>query len=583
MRGSDALGPFLTYSPGSRLAQFLVMGYRGVRDYRWLVSRKHRRVQSAAAALSRTIQPIGDSRPSARGASDGMINYVAGLGTSRDKNFYNEYSAIGFGLTQYELDNMFRGSWIPRRIVTTVADDMTREWVSLSWDNYDNDINNAKTIESQVAAFNLRNKVNEAITWGRLYGGCVIVIGLRGDNLSTPLDMEKIKKGSLQHLTVLDRNRVAAGGQLDTDMNSPNFGLPLTYQVAESALIIHWTRVVRFDGQRLPYFGWSQNGYWHDSVLQAPLNAVRQYDSATGGVSSMMWEASVDIITVPGLATMASLKGGEAMVSARHQAPQLMKSFNRTLLLDGGDPADAQSKGETYQQKTITFAGITDIIRDFRVDLCGAADIPATRLFGQSPAGMTATGESDTRNYYDHVASRQETNLRPQLTKLYEVLIRSALGYMPENFSLAFNPLWQMSDTEQAAIEKTRAETDTLYLTAGVLSEGAVAAELFDRKTYRTMDEEDVLDAEALADEPDEPPAALPVEGEDPALGPDPDAEKTPKQKQLRPIGDAVGDVIKHEADGWHVYAGGKHHGGPYKTRLKAMRRARQMDRFDRR
>jgi hypothetical protein len=46
---------------------------------------------------------------------------------------------------------------------------------------------------------------------------------------------------------------------------------------------------------------------------------------------------------------------------------------------------------------------------------------------------------------------------------------------------------------------------------------------------------------------------------------------------------DAVGDTMRHEADGWHVYAGDTHLGGPYKTALKASRRMRMLSRFDRR
>ena len=55
-----------------------------------------------------------------------------------------------------------------------------------------------------------------------------------------------------------------------------------------------------------------------------------------------------------------------------------------------------------------------------------AADIPVTRLLGQSPAGLSATGDSDTRNYHDMIAARQELDLRPQLERLDALLLRSA-------------------------------------------------------------------------------------------------------------------------------------------------------------
>ena len=544
--------------------------------------------------------------PPSRG-SDGIQNLVAGLNTDRDKSFYSQYLPLGMGLDLITLGAMFRGSWIPRRIVTTVADDMCREWVKLDWDNYDTDVNTAKTIASAEAAFGLRSKVNEAVTWGRLYGGCVILIGIRGDDLSTPLVIENVKQGQLQFLHVIDRNYISASGPLDEDMDSPNFGLPVSYIIGSlmgsSGLSIHWTRVVRFSGQRLPKVEWMARGFWDDSVLQAPQMAVQAYDQATGGVASLMWEASVDIVTSPGLSDMLATLGGAAKVTARWQAAAQMKSMNRMLLLDGGPANEPNVRGDTYQQKTITFAGISDVLRDFRIDLCGAADIPATRLFGQSPAGMTATGESDIRNYYDHVSSRQETSLRPQLDTLYGVLVRSTLGKMPDNFSFEFNPLWQQTELEEWQVNRLKSETDHQYLDDGVLTEGAIAAELYDRKTYRTMDEDDIATAEELSEElaAETPalvggrglarggPQAAPAPGESEGAPP-PGGTVEPEAPATTPIGkpkigDAdVGDMIKREADGWHVYSGDgtKHLGGPYGSIRSARKRLRQVEHFRR-
>ena len=66
-----------------------------------------------------------------------------------------------------------------------------------------------------------------------------------------------------------------------------------------------------------------------------------------------------------------------------------------------------------------------------------------TRLLGQSPAGLSATGDSDTRNYYDMIAARQELDLRPQLERLDKLILRSA-GVDPAALTFEFRPLWQM-------------------------------------------------------------------------------------------------------------------------------------------
>ena len=55
-----------------------------------------------------------------------------------------------------------------------------------------------------------------------------------------------------------------------------------------------------------------------------------------------------------------------------------------------------------------SFTGLSDIYESFMMDMAGAAEIPATKLFGRSPQGFNSTGESDLRNYYDMIASLQE-------------------------------------------------------------------------------------------------------------------------------------------------------------------------------
>lgn len=167
-----------------------------------------------------------------------------------------------------------------------------------------------------------------------------------------------------------------------------------------------------------------------------------------------------------------------------------MKSFNRTLLLD----AD-----EDYEKKSNAFSGLDKVMQQFMVDVSGAADIPMTRLFGQSAGGLNATGDNDVRNYYDMVSAKQEAEVRPQLDYLYQILVRSELGSMPDDFRFDFNPLWQVSATEQATIDKTNADRDKVYLDAGVVTEGLVAKELKERGTYRNMTDEDVELAEELA------------------------------------------------------------------------------------
>jgi phage-related protein (TIGR01555 family) len=137
------------------------------------------------------------------------------------------------------------------------------------------------------------------------------------------------------------------------------------------------------------------------------------------------------------------------------------------------------------------------------VDVSGGADVPATRLFGRSPAGMNSTGESDAANYNNRIAAEQVTKLRGPLKVLFEVLVRSTLGRLPENFDFTFRPLSQISANDKATIQKSNADRDKIYVELGVLTEGAVARQLKDDNVYSTLEEDDVKMAEELADQPD--------------------------------------------------------------------------------
>jgi phage-related protein (TIGR01555 family) len=247
--------------------------------------------------------------------------------------------------------------------------------------------------------------------------------------------------------------------------------------------MVHWSRVLRFNGQSLPYFAWQANGRWDDSELQHVRDALMNNDQTTQSIATMLFESNVDVIKINELASLLSQPDGEKKLVERFRLASTLKSFNRMLLLSGD---------EEYEKKQNSFANLHEILNSFMVDVCGAADIPMTRLFGQSPGGLNSTGDGDIRNYYDRINAEQEADLRPQLERLYDILARSTFGTVPENFRFEFNPLWQISATEQATIDLNHAQRDQIYLTEGVIRQSTVASELREEGTYNNITEDDV-------------------------------------------------------------------------------------------
>ncbi|HEY4292066.1 anti-CBASS protein Acb1 family protein [Luteibacter sp.] len=434
-------------------------------------------------------------------ASDTLQNLVAGLGDPRDKASYGRY-VIGRVIDQNELEVLYRTNWLAGKVVDIPASDMTRAWVTRKTAFTDEQMKPFYALEKRLK---LKAKVKDAVAWGRLYGGSAIFVHVKGQDPKAPLDPATIQQGAHISLHVLDRYRASRGaGAAVLDPISSMFGQPETFRIAGTSLEVHHSRMIQFQGAELPWQQYITNGYWHDSVLQRLYDSLTRYDTVTQGTASMFFEAVVDVLKVAGLGDMLSTDEGTELVKKRFALAAMMKSFNRMLLIDGADD---------HSQKTNSFAGVKDVMQQFMSDIAGGADIPATRLFGKSPDGMNASGDSDTRNYYDRISSDQEDDLRPPLELLDEVLMRASLGVYPDDLEMTFNPLWQMSDTEKATLEKTRADRDQVYLAIGVVTEGVVAAELLENGTYSKMTAKDVELAQQLAgpmEDPDVDPAANP-------------------------------------------------------------------------
>ena len=442
-------------------------------------------------------------------ARDSLSNLAASLNAGRDKAAGDAFFVFDLGRGQVEA--MYRGDWLARKVVDIVPYDMVREWRAWSGDRAA-----VAAAEAAEKRFGLRKSVQRALTLGRLYGGGALIIGTGESDpaaLASELVPDRIRPGDIKFLHVVSRWQLSAP-TVNRDPLSRWFGEPDLYEITaptRGALQLHPSRVIRFLGNELPD-PWLGVSAWSDSVLQTLYDAVHAVALTTTGATSLMHEAKVDVVTVPNLSEHLSSAATTEQLSARFSYAAAMKSLNNLLLL--GD-------GETWSRQKIDFAGLPEMVRTFLQVAAGAADIPVTRLLGQSPAGMSATGESDTRNYYDMIASRQAIDLRPKLERLDQLLLRSA-GVDPDALSFEFRPLWQMDAAASAAIALQKAQATQIYAGLGLWPAATTAAlvqsQLIEDGTYPGADS---IFADAKA------PASQPTIDFDPDQPRDPDGRWT--------------------------------------------------------
>lgn len=415
---------------------------------------------------------------------DSLSNVVAGLGQRSDKRAHNRftYSANNFDFAQ--LEAAYQTNWIARQIVNVPVDDGLREWREFSCEE-------ATEIRKEEKRLGVQKAYKLAKYWSRLYGGAAILM-ITDQDLGKPLDVERISKGSLKRLVVLDRWELSPQYVNFTNPLAADYLLPEYYSIRSSSTqLIHSSHLIRIDGEELPRRLREWNETWGDSTLRKVLEDLQDVAATKGGIASLVLEANVDTITRNGLSDELA-SGEEASIMKRYSLYAQMKSMINMGLLDGE---------EKYERNSLSFSGLGEIMDRFMIWISGAAEIPMTRLFGMQSKGMGDSGQGDLNNYYDAVASMQESQFRPDLEALDEVIIRSALGDMPEDCEWEWKPLYQESGVELAQQELAAAQSDDLRLQQGVVGRSHIARRLKQEGKYALKDEEiDRMERDDLAE-----------------------------------------------------------------------------------
>jgi len=395
---------------------------------------------------------------------DTLLNLVSGLGAwGKDKAAHRQF--VLQLMNQQECDNAYRGDWIARKIVDIPAFDMTREWRTFQVDRKD-----ISTMEAEEKRLGIRQKVHKAIWWARLRGGSGLVLDDGASDLMRPLQING--KGDLKQVLVLPRNRLTAGTvQWDPYDPDGNFDLPTYYNLAggqRGSVQVHHSRVITFMGAPIPDddTGSGETKVYGDPILLAVRDAVMQASATNQGISSMIEEAKVDVVKVPGLLGAVLTKEFRDQMQTRWELAAMLKALNGVLLIDGN---------EEWERKEINFAGMTDVAKLFLQVVSGAADIPATRMIGQAPQGMNATGESDLQNYEAMIGAKQRNDLDPRMARLDEALLVSGLGKAPEKTAWSkWNPLRIPTPKESAEMEKSVADVAKSIVDSGLVPTAAM-------------------------------------------------------------------------------------------------------------
>ena len=193
------------------------------------------------------------------------------------------------------------------------------------------------------------------------------------------------------------------------------------------------------------------------------------------------------LLKIKNLAELMS--AGNVSLEDRAQVLERGRSVARVSIIDSE---------EEYKRETTTVTGLPELLDRACNRLAGAMDIPVSRLLGEAPAGLNATGDSDIRWWYGTVDSERKSKAKPPLERIVRLRFLAqngpTHGKVPERSGIYFPSLWRPSEKEAAEIRFQQAQTDQIYINTGVLMVSEVAKSRFGGEEY-SVDTQ--LDADA--------------------------------------------------------------------------------------
>ncbi len=407
-------------------------------------------------------------------------------GLTTDSLPINQYNFSPFDkINQTLLNSWFLGyqelalltqNGIIQNIIQCQSQDCVREWISIFSESTDENSGSKKKIKKIERAFKklkVRAHIKKACEQMFAYGGCKIYPKIRGDDsieggaeLLNPFTIDKCGKGDLLYLKVIEPQYATPVKYNVTDPLADDFYVPSEY--VSMGKTINASRLLHFAYNDVPTI--LKPVYWFNGMplVQLCLDYLYGFESIRQNIVGISGRYNINVFSTNMTALLdfssgSSFQEGQDALSRLKLAQALMTNFS-IFALDNNPEAPEQ-----WQQFNMTIAGLSDILTTNAELVCGVCRVPAVKLFGTSPKGFNATGDNELRLYYDLISSYQESNIRPALERIFELVQMSLFGEVDPDLDFEFKPLWKMSAIEKSTIQKDKQIINSGYINDNVL------------------------------------------------------------------------------------------------------------------
>ncbi|MEX5413399.1 DUF1073 domain-containing protein [Atlantibacter hermannii] len=398
-----------------------------------------------------------------------------------------------------------------RKMVGTIAEEMTRKWIKLKTVGDDDKSDRVKQLYDALERFHVRDKFREAAEHDGYFGGGQIYIDvLSPKNVSAWTDdnelqsklfisEKKIPKGSLKGFQVIEPVWTYPGAYNAQNPLSPDFYKPTEWFVMGKT--VHASRMIDFVSRQVPDLLKASYNFRGLSLIQIAEPYVNNWLRTRDSVSDMIHSFSIPVI---GTDMSQVLQGG----GAENLLMRLMM-FNQCRDNRGAFAKDNnKEQPETVEFVNAPLSGLDMLQAQAQEQMASVSSIPLVKLLGITPNGLNASSDGEIRVFYDYIHSLQQSIFKTPLKRVLDVIQLSEFGDIDPDITFEFEPLYEMSAKEKAEIRKIDADTDAVYVsTVGALSANEVREKIADDpdSPYHSLDLSDEIEIDLEEDEEIDP------------------------------------------------------------------------------
>lgn len=399
-----------------------------------------------------------------------------------------------------------------RRMVEIMAQEMTRKWIRItSADDGDDDKDNDKAREDKIAQIveemdrlNVREVFKTIAEQDGFFGRAHLYIDTGDsddpDELKMPIGngddaLSKRKVGEKK--PVLALRPIEAVWTYPTNYNSNDplkgdwYNPDMWFVMGKQ---VHVSRLLPFIGRPVPDLLKPAYSFGGLALTQMAKPYVDNWLQTRQSVNDLISAFTVWILYT----NMSSVLQGGGMEAemARASLFNNMRNNRGLMMVD--------KEAEDFDNISASLSGLHELQAQSQEHMAAVSGIPLVKLLGITPAGLNSSSEGEIRVFYDTIGAMQEAFFRDHLTKVICFIQLSLFGEVDPAIVFQFEPLFSMTEKEQAEAKKFEAEMDTMYIDSGVVSPDEVRKRLATDpdSLYQNLAAEDADEADADGDAP---------------------------------------------------------------------------------